>query len=240
MTIASGSTAMALRFASLLLPTTLVVAKAASSAKAAAAHDCQGKICKPIEEYCSVFLEGCDQCERICDPESHNFQPDLCARECADYNKYDPLKAELHSIHEQQNTILILLVVLLALIAIRYIYKCVRWLRCKRFCTLMLKKLHKQHEAAGVEANGKDLVIGATIPNVMAINGDMERAPSQIYSVTGAEGSVMTMTTPVSTRYPAENSTTPTTVATEYSYDNQALAVTPVSEKPNGGVTHAF
>ena len=42
----------------------------------------------------------------------------------------------------------------------------------------------------------------------------------------------MTVTTPVSTRYPAENSTTPTTPAGEYSYDNQALAVTPISENP--------
>lgn len=71
---------------------------------------------------------------------------------------------------------------LLALIIIRYIYKTGRWLKRKRFCTAMLKKLHKQHEAAGT---GKDLVVGATIPNVMAINGDIERAPSQIYSVTG-------------------------------------------------------
>ncbi|XP_036328620.1 protein grindelwald-like [Rhagoletis pomonella] len=157
----------------------------------------------------------------------------------SEYNKDDPLKAEIHSIHEQQNTILILLIVLLALIAIRYIYKCVRWFRSNRIFTSMLNKLHKQHEAAGTGTNGKDMVVGATISNVMAINGDMERAPSQIFSVTGAEGSVMTMTTPVSTRYPAENSTTPTTVVTEYSYYNQALAVTPVSEKPNGGV-HAF
>ncbi|XP_011189420.1 protein grindelwald [Zeugodacus cucurbitae] len=237
MPYASSAGTVALRVASLLLPTTLAIAKAASSGKSAAGKDCHGKICRPIEEYCSNFMEGCDQCEPICNPDSQNFHSDTCARECADYKKYDPLKAEIHSIHEQQNTILILLIVLLTLIAARYIYKSVRWLRRKRFCTLLLKKLHKQHEAAGV--NSKDLVIGATIPNVMAINGAMERAPSQIYSVTGAEGSVMTMTTPVSTRYPAENSTTPTTVAGEYSYDNQAMAVTPVSEKPNGNA-HAF
>uniref|UniRef100_W8B179 Protein grindelwald n=1 Tax=Ceratitis capitata TaxID=7213 RepID=W8B179_CERCA len=235
----SSSSLLALRFASFMLPTTFAIAKAASSSKsalAATAKDCFGKVCKPIEEYCSSFFDGCDQCERICDQETHNYNADVCASECAEYNKFDPLKAEIHSIHETQNTILILLIVLLALIIIRYIYKTGRWLKRKRFCTAMLKKLHKQHEAAGT---GKDLVVGATIPNVMAINGDIERAPSQIYSVTGAEGSVMTMTTPVSNRYPAENSTTPTTVSGEYSYDNQALAVTPVSEKPNGSV-HGF
>lgn len=50
------------------------------------------------------------------------------------------------------------------------------------------------------------------------------------------------MTTPVSTRYPAENSTTPTTVVTEveYGYDNQAMVVTPVSEKPTSVAAAAF
>ncbi|XP_067624786.1 protein grindelwald [Eurosta solidaginis] len=241
MFIITSSSALALRFASLLLPTTLVVARASSSAKSTALKECHGKICKPSEEYCSVFLDGCDQCERICDPESHNYQADMCAKECADYNKFDPLQAELHSIHEQQKIILILLIVLIVLVAIRYCYKCVRWMRGKRFIPLIIKKLKKQPNTNAAGTNGKDLAIGATISNVMAINGDIGRAPSQIYSVTGAEGSVMTMTTPVSTRYPAENSTPPTTTTsgTEYSYDNQALAVTPVSEKPNGS-THAF
>lgn len=52
----------------------------------------------------------------------------------------------------------------------------------------------------------------------------------------GAEGSVRTVTTPISTRYPAEN-TTPSPQPNEYSYDNQGLVVTPVSDKPSGGVT---
>lgn len=40
-----------------------------------------------------------------------------------------------------------------------------------------------------------------------------------------------TVSTPISTRYPAED----TTLA--YAYDNQALAVTPVNEKPRGTET---
>lgn len=53
--------------------------------------------------------------------------------------------------------------------------------------------------------------------------------------VIGAEGSVITVTTPISTRYPAENTTPPTSqLSAEYSYDNQALAVTPIHEKRNG------
>lgn len=57
----------------------------------------------------------------------------------------------------------------------------------------------------------------------------------------------MTMVTPVSTRYPAENSTTPTTVVTEVAYnsynggyDNQAMVVTPVAEKPTADTKTAF
>lgn len=57
----------------------------------------------------------------------------------------------------------------------------------------------------------------------------------------------MTIATPVSTRYPAENSTTPTTVVTEVAYnsynggyDNQAMVVTPVAEKPTADTKAAF
>lgn len=65
-------------------------------------------------------------------------------------------------------------------------------------------------------------------------------------SAGAAEGSVITMATPVSTRYPAENSTTPTTVVTEVGYnsyngyDNQAMVVTPVADKPTADTKAAF
>lgn len=49
---------------------------------------------------------------------------------------------------------------------------------------------------------------------------------------------MLTVTTPVSTRHPAEDSTT--TSATEYSYDNAALQVTPVAEKPTAGGQKVF
>ncbi|XP_037958851.1 protein grindelwald-like [Teleopsis dalmanni] len=151
----------------------------------------------------------------------------------SEFNQYEPLKAEIHSIQARLNLTLVLLIVLLALIAIRYAYKGIRWLRHKPCVSIVLKKLQPNKFVTNHTHNGKDLG-GTTIQNVMTIN-EIENAPSQIYSVTGAEGSILTVTTPVSTRYPAENSSTPTSVPTaEYSYDNQALAVTPVSEKPSG------
>ncbi|BFF96298.1 protein grindelwald [Drosophila madeirensis] len=208
--------------------------------------DCHGKICNPVEEYCSVFSEACDSCATICDAKSHNYQADTCAKECSAYNRYEPLKAEIHNIQSNQQLILILLSILLILIAIRYAYKGLRWLLRKRCVQQMLQRYQtKSYPHAGT-ANGKDLN-ATTIQNLSAIRhgSDIERAPSQIYSVAGkcaAEGSVLTLTTPVSTRYPAENSTTPTTVVTEigYGYDNQAMVVTPVSEKPTTATTGAF
>ncbi|XP_034666770.1 protein grindelwald isoform X1 [Drosophila subobscura] len=210
--------------------------------------DCHGKICNPVEEYCSVFSEACDSCATICDAKSHNYQADTCAKECSgkSYNRYEPLKAEIHNIQSNQQLILILLSILLILIAIRYAYKGLRWLLRKRCVQQMLQRYQtKSYPHAGT-ANGKDLN-ATTIQNLSAIRhgSDIERAPSQIYSVAGkcaAEGSVLTLTTPVSTRYPAENSTTPTTVVTEigYGYDNQAMVVTPVSEKPTTATTGAF
>ncbi|XP_030384306.1 protein grindelwald [Scaptodrosophila lebanonensis] len=202
--------------------------------KAADAKDCHGKVCRG-DEYCSPFTENCVACASICDDASHNYQADTCAKECADYKKYEPLKAEIQNIQTTQNLILLLLIILLALVVIRYLLKFARWLRHTRCVPQLLKKLQpkqQRQQPNHVTANGKDLN-ATTIQNINAINRDIEREPSTMYSVAGAaEGSVLTMTTPVSTRYPAENSTTPTTLVTEYSYDNQAMVVTPVSEKP--------
>ncbi|KAI8043437.1 hypothetical protein M5D96_004769 [Drosophila gunungcola] len=177
------------------------------SAADEATMPCGGKICHPVTEYCSKASEVCQLCTTICDNTTHN---------------YDHL-------------ILLLVTVLLVLIALRCAYQCLRWLIGNRCFQKLLRRLQSKAYPHPATANGKDLN-ATTIQNLNAINrhgSDLERAQSHIYSV--AEGSVVTMTTPVSTRYPAENSTTPTTVMTEigYGYDNQAMVVTPVTEKPS-------
>ncbi|KAM8716740.1 hypothetical protein ACLKA7_003589 [Drosophila subpalustris] len=204
-------------------------------------RECHGKLCHAVDEYCDAFSESCMPCDAICDANSHNFQPDTCAKECTVYNLYEPLKAEIHSMKNTQHLILLLLSILLILIVILYVAKILRWLQHKRCMQKMLSRLLSKTYPSN--ANGKDLN-ATTIQNFNAINRDIERAPSQIYSVAGAAESVVTMATPVSTRYPAENSTTPTTVVTEigygHGYDNQAMVVTPVSEKPAATTPVAF
>lgn len=49
----------------------------------ASTGDCHGKICHPIDEYCSAFAESCAPCTAICDTKSHNYQASTCAKECA-------------------------------------------------------------------------------------------------------------------------------------------------------------
>lgn len=55
---------------------------------------------------------------------------------------------------------------------------------------------------------------------------------SSIFTVTGTEYDQKTVSTPIS-RHPAEDTLTSTITSTDYSYDNQALQLTPVAtEKP--------
>ncbi|XP_034471819.1 protein grindelwald [Drosophila innubila] len=229
--------------ASLLPSFSLVTSAAGQNIQGSTlSRDCHGKICNAVDEFCSPFSESCAHCSTICDAKSHNYHADMCAKECSAYNQYEPLKAEINSIKNTQHLILLLLSILLILIVIRYLVKFLSWLRHKRCIQKMLARLlSKPYQS---NANGKDLN-ATTIQNLSAIHHDIERAPSNIYSVAGAaEGSVMTMATPVSTRYPAENSTTPTTVVTEigygYGYDNQAMVVTPVADKPAPSTPAAF
>ncbi|XP_017012265.2 protein grindelwald [Drosophila takahashii] len=215
-----------------LIPSFSLVAAANGDSK-----ECHGMICHPVNEFCYVVTERCRPCIEVCNNQTHNFDATLCLRECSAYKTFEPLKAEMLDIQNTQHLILLLLTILLVLIAVRWTFQFLRWVGCNRFFQKLLRRLQSKAYPQTVTSNGKDLN-ATTIQNMSAINrhGDLERAQSQIYSVAGvAEGSVVTMTTPVSTRYPAENSTTPTTVMTEigYGYDNQAMVVTPISEKPS-------
>ncbi|XP_061386907.1 protein grindelwald-like [Musca vetustissima] len=205
----------------------------AMTAESAAGTDCHGQLCHPVEQFCSHFEVTCVNCSSACDPQDLNYKPVECTRECGEFLKLLPLQNEIHQIQTQQSLILYLLIFLLIITCLHYTWVCLKWLRQQRCFRQVLKKLQlkKGPLPPTAHVNGKD----TTIQNMCVIN-DVERAPSQIYSMTGVEGSVMTMTTPISSRHPAENQTpSPQAITNEYSYDNQALAVTPVSEKPGGG-----
>lgn len=64
-------------------------------------------------------------------------------------------------------------------------------------------------------------------------NGNELHRSSSIFTVTGTEFDNKTVSTPISTRYPAEDTlTSSATVTADHSYDNRGLQLTPVNEKP--------
>lgn len=65
---------------------------------------------------------------------------------------------------------------------------------------------------------------------VQPLNHNNLNRTSSIFTVTGTEYDTKTVSTPVSTRHPAEDTLTSSATA-DYSYDNRALQLTPVGEE---------
>lgn len=69
-------------------------------------------------------------------------------------------------------------------------------------------------------------------PKLQTNNQNNLNRTSSIFTVTGTEYEAKTVSTPISTRYPAEDTlTSDATVTADYSYDNKALQLTPVNEE---------
>lgn len=104
-----------------------------------------------------------------------------------EFIKLQNLENEIHHIQVQQNVILILLILLLVITAAHFTWKLMKWLQEKRYLSRLLKKLKFRKQlakttATAMQSNGKDIG-GTTIQNMCVINDDIERAPSQIYSI---------------------------------------------------------
>lgn len=96
-----------------------------------------------------------------------------------------PITAEIHNIQMQQQVILLLLILLLVITSLHYIWKCINLLKRKRCITNLMKKIKskKENSTHATHCNGKDAT-GTTIQNMCTID-DIERAPSNIYSLAG-------------------------------------------------------
>lgn len=63
--------------------TALLMAHQASSGVLAASEtECYERTCRPIEQYCSQFEQGCANCSSVCDPTNHKFDSDICSGKC--------------------------------------------------------------------------------------------------------------------------------------------------------------
>lgn len=102
----------------------------------------------------------------------------------SEFLKLLPLQNEIHQIQTQQSLILYLLVLLLIITCLHYTWVCLKWLRHKRYVQHALKKLKLKKDPLPPTAHLNGGGGGTTIQNMCVIN-DIERSPSQIYSMTG-------------------------------------------------------
>lgn len=62
----------------------LLIVVVSSSAEAAITFNgakCGTKLCR-VDEFCSKYDTQCEKCSTICDESTHNFDKELCTREC--------------------------------------------------------------------------------------------------------------------------------------------------------------
>lgn len=148
------------------------------------------------------------------------------------------LSDEYQQLENRQTVILIITLVLLILFLIVHGLHFLRWLHRRGYfslkCVRFFKsKSMKQKQCPVVDlthANPNTQSPKLHIRTDLARNSASSKRDSTIFSVDGS--TIQTVSTPVSTRYPAEDSTL------DYSYDNRGMTVTPVADKPRGPETN--
>lgn len=200
---------------------------------------CGSKICE-IHQFCSKFNKDCESCEPICDESSHNFDRESCINDCQNYLhdrnyvKLSDYAAEIKNLKIYLTVTFVLVVILLILFFI------VNGRRIFRLIGKSLSALNKSDKKPK-PVEPMTMANPHTVSPKMRIksqnqqnnhNNDLHRT-SSIFTVTGTEYEAKTVSTPISTRHPAEDTlTSSATVTADYSYDNKGLQLTPVTEKP--------
>lgn len=145
-----------------------------------------------------------------------------------------PISEALSRLQTQLNIALILLIVVLTLLAISHGIRLFRWCRGRGFISTLLRKLQLKKKKRPAEKT--DNLTHAN-PHTKSPKVQLRDVPvrhqinreSTVFSIDGAASTIQTVSTPISTRYPAEDSTT----TVNFSYDNAGLAVTPtIPDRP--------
>lgn len=193
---------------------------------------CDRKVCD-ITQYCSKFHNDCVSCEPVCDPNSHNFESETCLTDCKNY-LYDRTYVNLSDYAAEIKTLKIYLTVLCVLVLlILILFFAVNGSRMFRCCMRAMAKLKapvKKPVEPMTMAN-PHTASPKMRPKLQTQNNNLNRT-SSIFTVTGTEYEAKTVSTPISTRHPAEDMlSSEATATTDYSYDNKALQLTPVNEE---------
>ncbi|GAB0098884.1 hypothetical protein DMENIID0001_146900 [Sergentomyia squamirostris] len=196
-----------------------------------------GSISCHFNEYCSKYTKQCESCEKICSNNTHNSDQVECQENCHNYiysvfdQKLTHLTNRLDHLENRQKVLLIITIIVLILFLIIHGLHFARWLHRRGYFSLKCLKV-------GKAKNKSCPVVDLTHANPdtqspkLQMRIDMARnakRDSTVYSVDGS--TIHTVSTPVSTRYPAEDSTL------DYSYDNRGMTVTPVTDKPRPETT---
>ncbi|XP_059618158.1 protein grindelwald [Phlebotomus argentipes] len=199
-----------------------------------------GQIFCKLDQYCKDGVYQCVSCVDICNNTSHNADQIQCHKSCDKYmysllyDKMTHLSSEFHQLQNRQMMILIITIVLLILFIIIHGFLLFRWLRRRGYLSVKIFKAKsmKQKQCPVVDlthANPHTQSPKLQIRTDMARSANAKR-DSTVFSVDGS--TIQTVSTPISTRYPAEDSTL------DYSYDNRGMTVTPVADKPRGSETN--
>lgn len=150
---------------------------------------------------------------------------------------------ELSRLQRQLNVVLILLVIVLALLAIGHSVRLVKWCRGRGIVSTLLRKFKVKKQSSAEKVAPENMTHAN--PNTQSPKVQLRSVPlrgpnlqinrdSTVFSIDGAS-SIQTVSTPISTRYPAEDSTL------NYSYDNAALAITPtIPDRPKTNSSGPF
>ncbi|KAJ8958927.1 hypothetical protein NQ318_019696 [Aromia moschata] len=180
-----------------------------------------------LKEYCSDFDKTCQPCSGICDETSHNFDRDVCQKDCQDYlhdlryiradgsssGGNEDLRMTVNQLSRMVTVTLTLVCLMLVVLAFVLCFQLYRW-KIKKNITIVSIKNKLLGKRAPETSTPSKTQNGPDPENKKDLRLEM---PSTIST---SDHSPVTVTTSISRR-PAEDSTL------DYAYDNPAMSASP-------------
>ncbi|KAK5645990.1 hypothetical protein RI129_004454 [Pyrocoelia pectoralis] len=195
---------------------------------------CGARFCQ-MQEYCSNYDNQCHPCSQICNQSTHNYDPNICIKDCQDYlhdirymrkdegpSGKEDLRGVVQKLQYMVTVTLTLTCFVLISLAFVIIFQIWKWKKSNNItfaniCNKLRSKKSNDNKSAG---NG--------VPAPGQVNAKPDLRLDMPSTATHSEHSPATCTTSISRR-PAEDS------ALDYAYDNRAMSSSP---SPNNTKPH--
>ncbi|XP_020288751.1 protein grindelwald isoform X2 [Pseudomyrmex gracilis] len=188
-----------------------------------------------ITEYCSPFDQHCRPCAVVCDVNSHNYQPEECAKDCQVYlqdqrymHRMDPQYYDLKEEVERLKIRFTIITTLICILLLGMFYllgrTLIQWEKIQNtlralFTRKLVKAANKNKVQDDVEANvNKQNGLKLSIPSISAT---VESESKSSENSKGNNSSPNTTSTTLSRRCASEDKTL------DFSYDNPAMTPSP-------------